>query len=66
MPFGILPRRLGEYAAVRGRHNTEARKLIAANLKADLRAIKAKEDSEIRNLLSPEQSERFEAYVRNQ
>ena len=69
-----------EYAAKRGQHNTEARKLrrariandseqiaaqeeITAKLKAELREIKDSEDAAIREVLTPEQNEKFDDYV---
>ena len=68
------------YAAKRGEHNTEARKLrrarlandseqiaiqeqITAKLKEELKQIKAEEDAAIREQLTPEQNEKFDAYI---
>ncbi len=69
-----------QYAATRGRHNTEARKLrrakiandseqiavqegITAELKAEMRQIKDNEDAAIRKVLTPEQNQKFDAFI---
>jgi Spy/CpxP family protein refolding chaperone len=69
-----------QYAAQRGKTNTEERKLrrariandseqiaileqVTEDMKAELRQIKASEDAEIRKLLTPEQNEKFDAYI---